>query len=70
MATELGGEVVQIQSSDIIGTIIKVCKERQITTVCMGSPSFNIPRVFFSVTRYKKFIDSLSKANIDLIILS
>nr|WP_321379725.1 sensor protein KdpD [uncultured Bacteroides sp.] len=70
MATELGGEVVQIQSSDIIGTIIKVCKERQITTVCIGSPSFNIPRVFFSVTRYKKFIDSLSKANIDLIILS
>jgi len=70
MATELGGEVVQIQSSDIIETIIKVCKERQITTVCMGSPSFNIPRVFFSVTRYKKFIDSLSKANIDLIILS
>lgn len=70
MATELGGEVVQVQSSDIIGTIMKVCKERQITTVCMGSPSFNIPRVFFSVTRYKKFIDSLSKANIDLIILS
>ncbi len=70
MATELGGEVVQIQSSDIIGTIIKVCKERQITTVCIGNPSFNIPRVFFSVTRYKKFIDSLSKANIDLIILS
>lgn len=70
MATELGGEVVQVQSSDIIGTIIKVCKERQITTVCMGSPSFNIPRVFFSVTRYKKFIDSLSRANIDLIILS
>ncbi|SHG07699.1 two-component system, OmpR family, sensor histidine kinase KdpD [Bacteroides luti] len=70
MATELGGEVVQIQSSDIIGTIMKVCKERQITTVCMGSPSFNIPRVFFSVTRYKKFIDSLSRANIDLIILS
>jgi len=70
MATELGGEVVQIQSSDIIGTIIKVCKERQITTVCMGSPSFNIPKVFFSVTRYKKFIDSLSRANIDLIILS
>ncbi len=70
MATELGGEVVQVQSSDIIGTIIKICKERQITTVCMGSPSFNIPRVFFSVTRYKKFIDSLSKANIDLIILS
>jgi len=70
MATELGGEVVQEQSDDIIGTIIKVCKERQITTICMGSPSFKIPKIFFSVICYKKFIDSLSKANIDLIILA
>jgi two-component system, OmpR family, sensor histidine kinase KdpD len=70
MATELGGEVVQEQSDDIIGTIIKVCKERQITTICMGSPSFRFPRVLFSIARYKKFIESLSKANIDLIILA
>lgn len=70
LVTELGGEVMQEQSTDIIETIIKICKERQITTVCMGSPSFKIPKVFFSVTRYKKFIDSLSRANIDLIILA
>jgi len=70
MATELGGEVVQEQSTDVIETIIRVCKERQITTVCIGSPSFKIPMVFFSITRYKKFIDSLSRANIDLIILA
>ncbi|BEG99721.1 sensor protein KdpD [Bacteroides sedimenti] len=70
LATELGGEIMQEQSANIIDTIIRVCKERQITTVCMGSPSFKIPRVFFSVTKYKKFIDSLSRANIDLIILA
>jgi len=70
LATELGGEVIQVQSSDIIDTIINTCKERQITTVCMGQPAFKIPRVFFSISRYKKLIDFLSKSNIDLIIVA
>lgn len=70
LATELGGEVVQVQSSSIMNSIIKVCKEKQITTVCMGSPSFKIPHVFFAIPHYKKLIESLSRANIDLIILA
>lgn len=70
LATELGGEVVQIQSSDIMGSIVNVCKERQITTVCMGQPAFKIPQVFFVIQRYKKLVEFLSKANIDLIIVA
>lgn len=70
LATELGGEVVQIQSADIIGSILKVCKEKQISTVCMGSPSFKLPQIYFSITHYKKLIDTLSQSNIDLIILA
>ena len=38
LVTELGGEVVQVQSKDILGSIVQVCKEKQISTVCMGSP--------------------------------
>lgn len=70
LATELGGEVVQIQSADIIGSILKVCKEKQISTVCMGSPSFKLPQIYFSITHYRKLIDTLSQSNIDLIILA
>ena len=70
LATEIGGEVIQVQSADIIESIINVCKERQITTVCMGSPAFKIPGVFFSIGSYKKLIDFFSSASIDLIILS
>lgn len=70
LATELGGEVVQIQSADIIGSILKICKEKQISTVCMGSPSFKLPQIYFSITHYKKLIDTLSQSNIDLIILA
>ena len=37
LVTELGGEVVQVQSKDILGSIVQVCKEKQISTVCMLS---------------------------------
>jgi two-component system sensor histidine kinase KdpD len=70
LATELGAEIIQIQSADIMGSIINVCKERQITTVCMGQPALKMPEVFFTITRYKKLIDYFSKATIDLIIVA
>jgi len=70
LATELGGEVIQVQSPDIIGSIIHACEERQITTVCMGSPEFKIPLVYFSIPHYKKLIKFLSQNTIDLIILT
>ena len=69
LATELGGEVIQVQSSDIIDSIITVCKEKQITTLCIGSPAFKIPAVYFGISKYKKLIDYLSQATIDLLIL-
>ncbi|MDP4240388.1 MAG: sensor protein KdpD [Bacteroidota bacterium] len=70
LAAESGGEVIQVQSSDIIESIISVCKERQITTLCMGQPAFKIPQVFFSISSYKKLMDYLAQASIDLIILA
>jgi len=70
LAMELGAEVIQIQSSDIMGSIIKICKERQITTVCMGHPAFKMPQVIFTIPRYKKLIDYFAKASIDLIIVA
>lgn len=70
LATELGGEVIQVQSANVFESILKVCKEKQISTVCMGSLSFKIPKVFFALPTYKKFINTLSQSNIDLIILA
>jgi two-component system, OmpR family, sensor histidine kinase KdpD len=70
LVAELGGEVVQVQSRDVLGSIVDVCKERQITTVCMGAPSLRMPGAFFSVLRYKKFMNRLTEVNTDLIILA
>jgi two-component system sensor histidine kinase KdpD len=70
LVTELGGEVLQIQSRNILSSIIHVCKERQITTVCMGSPSFRMPVVFISSFRFKLFMNRLAQLNTDLLILA
>lgn len=70
LVTELGGEVIQVASSDIPGTIIEVCRERQITTICMGQPAFRMPFMLLNITKYRKFLSALVQMNIDLIILA
>lgn len=70
LVTELGGEVMQVQSKDVLGSIVTACREKQITTVCMGSPSFALPQSLFMVLKYRKFVSELAQANVDLIILA
>ena len=70
LGAELGGEVVQVQSKDVLGSIVETCKEKQITTVCMGSPSFRLPQSLFMILKYRKFVSKLAQGNIDLIILA
>lgn len=66
LTAELGGEVVQVKSKDILQSIVDVCRERQITTVCVGTPDFRLPKTL----RYKKFLKGLKDAHADLIILA
>lgn len=70
LVTELGGEVVQVQSRDVLESIVATCREKQITTVCMGSPSLRMPCALWSVLAYRKFLHNLTQANVDLIILA
>lgn len=70
LATELGGEVIQVQSDSIPDAIIEVCRKKQISTVCIGRPSFGLVAILLSVFQYRKLLNSLSQLNIDLIILS
>lgn len=70
LVTELGGEVLQLQSNDVLGSIIHACKEKQITSICIGSPSLRLPKAIFSVMKYRMFLNDLKQANVDLIILA
>lgn len=70
LATELGGEVIQMVSPHVIDTIIEICRSRQITTVCMGQPAFQMPSSLLKISKYRKFLRALKEMSIDLIILA
>lgn len=70
LATDLGGEVIQVQSADIIGSIARVCEERQFNSVCVGKPSFRLSSLLCCGLRYRRLLNSLSRLGVDLIILS
>lgn len=67
LVTELGGELIQVASSDIIQTIIDVCRERHITTVCIGQPTLGWRKIL-KIHRYGYFLKNLSEMDIKLII--
>ena len=70
LAAELGGEIIPVQSKRIPDSIIEVCREKQISTVCIGKPAFTLVSVFRACFQYRKLLNSLSQMNIDLIILA
>lgn len=70
LVTELGGELVKEVSANVMDAILKVCRERKVTTVCMGCPSFKLPKALFQILGYRKFLAALNEEEIDLIVLS
>nr|WP_315202059.1 sensor protein KdpD [uncultured Flavobacterium sp.] len=70
LATQLGAEVIKIESKNISDGILKIVEEKQITTVCVGKPHFSLFKVILSTTIFNRLLNSLSLSNIDLVILS
>lgn len=70
IATDLGGDVIQVDAPNVIMGILDACNTRKISTVCIGKPRIKIFNVIVAAFRYRHLFNSLSKSNIDLIILS
>lgn len=70
LATQLGAEVIKIESSNITEAMLKIVEQKNITTVCIGKPHFNLFKVILSTTIFRRLLNSLSKSNVDLVILS
>ncbi len=70
LATELGAEIIKIQSKNIAMTIMEQCDERKITTVCIGKPHLDIWRIILATDTFNSLLKRLSKQNVDLVILS
>lgn len=69
-ATELGGEVIQAKADHVAEAIIKTVEEKDITTVCLGKPRMRLFQVILKTSVFNQLLKTLSKNDIDLVILS
>lgn len=70
LATELGAEIIKIESSSISKTIIEQATQRKITTICVGKPRLSLVRVLLASNVFNELIKKLSSSDVDLVILS
>jgi two-component system sensor histidine kinase KdpD len=70
LATELGGEIIRIESARVSKTIMEVAEQRQITTICIGKPHMNLFKVILATNIFNQLLKKLSVSEIDLVILS
>lgn len=70
LATELGAEIIKVESTNVTRAIMEQCEERKITTVCIGKPHLNVWKVIVATDTFNSLLNKLSQENIDLVILS
>ncbi len=69
-ATELGAEVIQLKEDNIAKAIIDTVLQKKITTICIGKPHFNLFQVILKTSVFNQLLKTLSKNEVDIIILS
>lgn len=69
-ATELGAEVIQVKENNIARAIMNMVNEKSITTVCIGKPHLNIFQIILKTGIFNQLLKTLSRNEVDLIILS
>ncbi|MEP6682050.1 MAG: sensor protein KdpD [Parafilimonas sp.] len=69
-ATELGADIIQKKNNNIASAIIETAVENNITTICLGKPHFNLLHVILKTSSFNQLLKTLSKNNIDIVILS
>jgi two-component system sensor histidine kinase KdpD len=70
LATELGGEIIRMESPHVSKVIMEVAEQRHITTICIGKPHMNLFRVILATNIFNQLLKKLSVSEIDLVILS
>lgn len=70
LATELGAEVIKIESSHVARTITQQAETLKVTTICIGKPHLTLVKVILSTNIFNELLNKLSSSDIDLIILS
>jgi two-component system sensor histidine kinase KdpD len=69
-ATELGAEVIRKKNNNVAEAIFETTREKDITTICIGKPHLNLFQIILRTGIFNQLLKTLSKNNIDIIILS
>lgn len=70
LATELGGQVIQVKDTNIPSAILNQAVKMNITTVCIGKPKINFFRILLATGIFNELLKKMTSADIDLVILS
>lgn len=70
LATELGAEIIKVESSSISNSIVAQVEERGITTICVGKPHLSLWRIILATNVFNQLLRKLSSNSVDLVILS
>lgn len=70
LATELGAEIIKVESENVSKAIIEQCEERRATTICIGKPHLNLWKIIVATNVFNDLLKKLSRSEIDLVILS
>jgi two-component system sensor histidine kinase KdpD len=70
LATELGAEVVRVESDSVPGAIMEEAGRLRITTICIGKPRIHLLKIILSTGAFNRLLNKMSTSDIDLVILS
>jgi two-component system sensor histidine kinase KdpD len=70
LATEMGAEIIKVNSNNVAKAIIEQAIEREITTVCIGRPRINVFKLILATNIFSDLLKKLSSSKIDIAILS
>lgn len=70
LATELGAEIIKVESSTVSKAIVEQATQRKITTICVGKPHLNLLKIILATNVFNELLKKLSSNDIDLVILS
>jgi two-component system sensor histidine kinase KdpD len=70
LATELGAEIIKKENKNISKAITEVAEQKQITTICIGKPHFNLFTLIMATNTFNELLKKLKLLNIDIVILS
>jgi len=70
LATELGAEIIKVESNYVARTIMEQAELREITTVCLGKPQLNLLKIIMATHVLSELLKKLDAYPVDLVILS